>query len=59
MSKHTYNTRNPDDDENVISKEGEFIITSLRSSFDQSFNELRLEMNDLKDVIIKDLLQEN
>ena len=59
MPKHTYNTRNPDDDENVISKEGEFIITSLRSSFDQSFNELRLEMNDLKDVIIKDLLQEN
>ena len=59
MANHSYNTRNSNEDEKMISKESEFIISSLRSLFDQNFKELRSEMSDLKDVIIKDLIEEN
>ena len=59
MANHSYNTRNSNEDEKMISKESEFIIASLRSLFDQNFTELRSEVNDLKDVIIKDLIEEN
>ena len=59
MANHFYNTRNSNEDEKMISKESEFIISSVRALFDQNFKELRSEMSDLKDVIIKDLIEEN
>ena len=59
MANHSYNTRNSNEDERLNLKESEFIISSLRSLFDQNFKELRSEVNDLKDVIIKELIEEN
>ena len=59
MANHSYNTRNSNKDERLNSKESENIVSPLRSSFDQNFKELRSEVNDLKDVIIKDLIEEN
>ena len=59
MANHSYNTRNSNKDERLNSKESENIVSPLRSSFDQNFKELRSEVNDLKDVIIKDLIEKN
>ena len=59
MNKHSYNTRGANDDESKNLTESEFIISALKSSFDESLTELKTEIINLKDVIIKNLLDDN
>ena len=59
MNKHSYNTRGANDDESKNLTESEFIISALKSSFDESLTELKTGIINVKDVIIKNLLDDN
>ena len=61
MAHHQYSTRGASNSDNVNgqSNETNILISSLKASFEKSFNALKDEIINLKDVIIKNLLDEN
>ena len=61
MAHHQYSTRGASNSDNVNgqSNETNILISSLKASFEKSFNDLKDEIINLKDVIIKNLLDEN